>query len=51
VQTFTPWLAGTALLLVIAYAPPITQTIRSNFPGASPYSQDNPRPISSSKNR
>jgi cytochrome c oxidase subunit 1 len=51
VQTFTPWLAGAALLLVIAYAPPITQTIRSNFPGAPPYSQDNPRPISRAQNR
>jgi cytochrome c oxidase subunit 1 len=51
VQTFTPWLAGAALLLVIAYAPPITQTIRSNFPGAPPYSQDNPRPISSAPSR
>jgi cytochrome c oxidase subunit I len=51
VQSFTPWLAGAALLLVIAYAPPITQTIRSNFPGAPPYSQDNPRPISSATNR
>jgi cytochrome c oxidase subunit 1 len=50
VQTFTPWLAGAALLLVIAYAPPITQTIRSNFPGAPPYSQDNPRPISGATN-
>jgi hypothetical protein len=49
VQSFTPWLAGAALLLVIAYAPPITQTIRSNFPGAPPYSQDNPRPISSAR--
>ena len=46
VQSFTPWLAGAALLLVIAYAPPIAQTIRSNFPGAPPYSPDNPRPIS-----
>jgi cytochrome c oxidase subunit 1 len=44
VQSFTPWLAGAALLLVIAYAPPIAQTIRSNFPGAPPYSPDNPRP-------
>ena len=51
VQTFTPWLVGAALLLVIAYAPPITQTIRSNFPGAPPYSPDNPRPISSATNR
>jgi cytochrome c oxidase subunit 1 len=51
VQTFPPWLAGAALLLVIAYAPPITQTIRSNFPGAPPYSQDNPRPISRATNR
>jgi len=50
VQSFTPWLAGAALLLVIAYAPPITQTIRSNFPGAPPYSQDNPRPIGSTRN-
>jgi cytochrome c oxidase subunit 1 len=49
VQSFTPWLAGAALLLVIAYAPPIAQTIRSNFPGAPPYSQDNPRPISSAR--
>jgi cytochrome c oxidase subunit 1 len=45
VQTFTPWLAGAALLLVIAYAPPITQTIRSNFPGAPAYTPDNPKPI------
>jgi cytochrome c oxidase subunit 1 len=51
VQSFTPWLAGAALLLIIAYAPPITQTIRSNFPGAPPYSHDNPRPISSVTNR
>jgi cytochrome c oxidase subunit 1 len=51
VQTFTPWLAGAALLLVIAYAAPIAQTIRSNFPGAPPYSQDNPRPISSARSR
>ena len=46
VQSFTPWLAGAVLLLVIAYAPPIAQTIRSNFPGAPPYSPDNPRPLS-----
>jgi cytochrome c oxidase subunit I len=46
VQTFTPWLAGALLLLVIAYAPPITQTIRSNFPGAPAYSPDNPSPRS-----
>lgn len=46
VQTFTPWLAGAVLLLVIAYAPPITQTIRSNFPGAPAYSPDNPSPRS-----
>jgi cytochrome c oxidase subunit 1 len=45
VQTFTPWLVGAALLLVIAYAAPIAQTIRSNFPGAPPYSQDNPAPL------
>ena len=51
VQSFTPWLAGAALLLVIAYAPPITQTIRSNFPGAPPYSQDNPRPIGNARSR
>ena len=46
VQSFTPWLIGAALLLVIAYAPPITQTIRSNFPGAPPYSPQSPLPIS-----
>src|SRR4051812_17677654 len=45
VQSFTPWLAGTILLLVIAYAPPITQTLRSNFPGAPPYTPDNPVPL------
>jgi cytochrome c oxidase subunit I len=45
VQTFTPWLVGAALLLVIAYAAPISQTIRSKFPGARPYSQDNPAPL------
>ena len=45
VQTFTPWLVGAIFLLVIAYAAPISQTIRSNFPGAAPYSQDNPAPL------
>jgi cytochrome c oxidase subunit 1 len=45
VQSFTPWLLGAALLLVIAYAAPIAQTIRSKFPGAPPYSQDNPAPL------
>ncbi|HXX42440.1 MAG TPA: cbb3-type cytochrome c oxidase subunit I [Chthoniobacterales bacterium] len=45
VQSFTPWLAGAALLLVIAYAPPITQTLRSHFPGSRAYSPDNPSPI------
>lgn len=48
VQTFTPWLAGTALLLIIAYAPPIAQTMRSHFPGAPPYSPDNPLPLKTS---
>jgi cytochrome c oxidase subunit 1 len=51
VQTFTPWLAGAVLLLVIAYAPPITQTIRSNFPGAPAYSPDNPLPVRHAPNR
>jgi cytochrome c oxidase subunit 1 len=45
VQSFTPWLAGAALLLVIAYAPPIAQTLRSDFPGARPYAPDNPVPV------
>ena len=47
VQSFTPWLAGAVLLLVIAYTPPIAQTLRSNFPGAPPYTPDNPVPITS----
>ena len=42
----SPWLAGAVLLLVIAYTPPIAQTLRSNFPGAPPYTPDNPVPIS-----
>ncbi len=46
VQSFTPWLVGTALLLVIAYAPPISQTIRSGFPGAPAYSPKSPLPLS-----
>ena len=46
VQSFTPWLIGAALLLVIAYAPPLTQTIRSRFPGAPPYSPQRPVPLS-----
>lgn len=45
VQSFTPWLIGAALLLVIAYTPPIAQTLRSNFPGAPPYTPDNPNPV------
>ena len=44
VQSFTPWLIGAALLLVIAYAPPITQTIRSGFAGAPVYSPSSPLP-------
>jgi cytochrome c oxidase subunit 1 len=46
VQSFTPWLAGAALLLVIAYAPPIAQTLRSNFPGARAFAPQSPLPIS-----
>jgi len=49
VQSFTPWLAGAALLLVIAYAPPIAQTLRSNFPGARAYTPDRPTPVNTSK--
>ena len=46
VQSFTPWLIGAALLLIIAYGPPISQTIRSNFPGAPAYSPASPISIS-----
>jgi cytochrome c oxidase subunit 1 len=49
VQSFTPWLAGAVLLLVIAYTPPIVQTLRSNFPGARAFTPDRPTPISTSK--
>jgi cytochrome c oxidase subunit I len=45
VQSFTPWLAGAVLLLVIAYAPPIAQTLRSNFPGARPFVPESPLPL------
>jgi len=45
VQSFTPWLAAAALLLVIAYAPPLTETIRSQFPGARGYYPHSPLPI------
>lgn len=45
VQRLTPWVVAAALLLVIAYAPPIVQTLRSNFPGARPYSPDSPVPM------
>src|SRR5450755_2815218 len=45
VQSLTPWLAGAVLLIVIAYAPPLIQTLRSHFPGAPPYSPDNPVPL------
>jgi len=51
VQSFTPWLAGAALLLVIAYAPPITQTIRSRFPGAPAYSPQSPLPLKAAPGR
>ena len=50
VQTFTPWLVGAALLLIIAYAPPIAQTLRSNFPGAPPYSPGSPLPVKTTQN-
>jgi cytochrome c oxidase subunit 1 len=50
VQSFTPWLAGAVLLLVIAYAPPIAQTLRSNFPGARAYSPGSPLPIRAAPN-
>ena len=45
VQSFTPWLIGAVLLILIAYTPPIVQTLRSNFPGAPPYTPDRPLPI------
>jgi len=45
VQSFTPWLAAAALLLVIAYAPPLTETIRSQFPGARGYYPHSPLPV------
>ena len=45
VQKFTPWIVAAALLLIIAYTPPIVQTLRSNFPGARPYSPDSPAPM------
>jgi len=45
VQSFTPWLIGAALLLAIAYTPPIAQTMRSNFPGARAYDPGNPVPV------
>src|SRR5664279_594216 len=45
VQRFTPWVVASVLLLIIAYAPPIVQTLRSNFPGAPPYSPDSPAPL------
>jgi cytochrome c oxidase subunit 1 len=51
VQSFTPWLVGAALLLVVAYAPPITQTVRSHFTGAPAYSPDSPVPLKLSPNR
>jgi cytochrome c oxidase subunit I len=51
VQSFTPWLVGAALLLVIAYAPPIAQTLRSNFPGAPAYDPGSPLPVGTSTNR
>ena len=45
VQSFPPWLSAAALLLVIAYAPPLTETIRSRFPGAPAYSPHSPLPV------
>lgn len=45
VRSFRPWLVGAAVLLAIAYGPPITQTLRSNFAGAPAYTPDNPVPL------
>src|ERR1017187_3607757 len=39
-----------ALLFFIAYAPPSAQTLRSNFPGARPFTPDSPLPISAPPN-
>jgi cytochrome c oxidase subunit 1 len=50
VQSFTPWLVGATLLLIIAYTPPIAQTLRSNFPGARPYSPGSPLPVNATRN-
>lgn len=41
-QNFRPWLVGSAILLIICYAPPIYETLQAKFPGARPYSPTNP---------
>lgn len=45
VRSFKPSLVASVVLLAIAFGPPLTQTLRSNFPGAPAYTPDSPLPL------
>jgi cytochrome c oxidase subunit I len=42
VQSLRPWLAGAAILLVIAYTMPFIELARGHYEGAPPYAPDSP---------
>jgi len=41
-RNFTPWITAAILLIVVAYAVPITDIVKSNYKGAPGYAPDNP---------
>lgn len=42
VQSLRPWLIAAVILLIVAYTAPFMELARGRYPGAPPYSPDNP---------
>ncbi|HVN85649.1 MAG TPA: cbb3-type cytochrome c oxidase subunit I [Candidatus Binatia bacterium] len=45
VRNFAPWVAAAIILVVIAYAPPLFEIVRSGVPGAPGYLPNSPAPV------
>ncbi len=45
VRNFRPWIMVAIVILIIAYAPPLYDVIRSTYSGAVPYSPNTPIPL------